>query len=241
VDHPCYRCQAEIPEGVAFCPHCGAPQIRVAAPEGESPVPPPATSDYQGTTSPSQPSFQAPYGWTDSSASYPPQSVSIRWELAWKGALLSGVGAAILSAIPFVSLGCCVWMLGAGALAVALYRTRVPGTLVTPGMGMKIGALAGLFGFGVNAGVSMTSFFALRTNGNFRHAMEEQMQKQMASNPDPKVQEMVQRLLDWMSTPQGAVTLVAIMLVIMAIVFVLFTAAGGALGASIMGRRRQFR
>ena len=132
-------------------------------------------------------------------------------------------------------------MLGAGALAVALYRTRVPGTLVTPGMGMKIGALAGLFGFGVNAGVSMTSFFALRTNGNFRHAMEEQMQKQMASNPDPKVQEMVQRLLDWMSTPQGAVTLVAIMLVIMAIVFVLFTAAGGALGASIMGRRRQFR
>lgn len=132
-------------------------------------------------------------------------------------------------------------MLGAGALAVAIYRSRVPGTPVTPGMGMRIGALTGVFGFAVNAVVSTISFVKLRANGNFRQAMQEQMQKQMSSNQDPKVQEMMQRMLDWMTTPQGAATLIVIMLVIMAIVFVLFTAAGGALGASMMGSRREFR
>jgi len=71
--------------------------------------------------------------------------------------------------------------------------------------------------------------------------MEQQMQKQMASNPDPKVQEMMQHLLDWMATPQGAATMIVLFLLIMGVMFVLFTAAGGALGASMFRRRREFR
>jgi hypothetical protein len=164
---------------------------------------------------------------------YPVRPAAIHWELAWKGALLCGVGAAILSAIPIVSVGCCLWMLGAGAVAVTLYRRQVPDTLITPGMGMKIGALAGAFGFMVNAVVTTASFVMLRSSGNFRSAMQEQMQKQMSSNPDPKVQEMMQRMLDWVGTPQGAATLIVIVLVVMAVLFVLITAAGGALGASM--------
>lgn len=155
--------------------------------------------------------------------------------------MLCGVGAAVLTAIPIVSVGCCLWMLGAGALAVSLYRKQLPGVVITPGMGMKIGALAGAFGFVINAIVSTVSFVTLRASGNFRKAMEEQMQKQMSSTPDPKVQETMQRMLDWMSTPQGAATIIVGFLVVMAVVFVLFTAAGGALGASMSGRRREFR
>jgi len=60
---------------------------------------------------------------------YPPLPTAIRWDLAWKGALLSGVGAALLTAIPIVSVGCCLWMLGAGALSVSLYQKRAPETL----------------------------------------------------------------------------------------------------------------
>ena len=173
-----------------------------------------------------------------------PQSLqpgAIRWDLAWKGALLCGVGAAVLSAIPIVSVGCCLWMLGAGALAVNFYQRQVPGTLITPGMGMRVGALAGVFGFVVNAVVSTVSFLAFRANGDFRRAMQEQMDKQLSSNPDPKVREMAQRMLDWIATPQGAATMMVLVLVTLAIVFVLFTAAGGALGASLFGRRREFR
>ena len=134
-----------------------------------------------------------------------------------------------------------MWLLGAGALSVSLYQKQVPGTFVTPGMGMKVGALAGAFGFIVNAIVTTVSFVAFRSNGDFRHAMQEQIDKQMSSNPDPKVKEMMQHMLDWISTPQGAATMMVMVLVILAVVFLLFTAAGGALGASMFGRRRELR
>ncbi len=173
--------------------------------------------------------------------SYPQPPGAIRWDLAWKGAALCGVFAAILCAIPVLSLGCILWMLGAGALSVSLYQKQVPGMSITPGMGMRIGALAGVFGFIVSAIVTTVSFVALRAGGDFRRAMQEQMEKQMAGNSDPKVHEMMQRMLDWMSTPQGAATLMVMVLVIFAVVFLLFTAAGGALGASMSGRRRQLR
>lgn len=133
-------------------------------------------------------------------------------------------------------------MLGAGALSVSLYQKRVPGTFITPGMGMRLGALTGAFGFVANAIVSTVSFVTFRSNGSFRKAMEEQMQKQMASNPDPKVQQMMQQMFDWMSTPQGAATLIVLVLLVMGILFIVFSAAGGALGASMFrGGRREFR
>lgn len=161
--------------------------------------------------------------------------------MAWKGALLCGVGAAILTAIPVVSVGCCLWMLGAGALAVSLYRRRVPDTLITPGMGMKIGALTGLFGWLLNAVVTALSFVVGRTSGDMRQIMEEQMKKQLAGSPDPKMQQAVQQIVNWISTPQGMATMIVLVLVFMGVVFLFVTAAGGALGASMSGRRRDFR
>lgn len=236
VDHPCYRCQTDIPEGTAFCPHCGAPQIRVAPPEGEAPlesaVPPEAAPQYVA---------QQSVAWTQGSAPYQAAPGIIQWDIAWKSAMLCGVGAALLSAIPFVSLGCCLWMLGAGAMTVSLYRKRVPDAVITPGMGMRLGALSGIFGFFINAIVTTIAFMAQRSNGTFRQAMEEQMKKQMANTPDPKAQEIMQRMIDWMATPQGAATTMILVLVFMGVIFLLFTAAGGALGASMRGSRREFR
>jgi hypothetical protein len=63
----------------------------------------------------------------------------------------------------------------------------------------------------------------------------------MSSNNDPKVQEMMQRMVEWIATPQGMATLIVISLLVLAVMFVLFCAAGGALGASMFGRRREFR
>jgi hypothetical protein len=117
----------------------------------------------------------------------------------------------------------------------------MPGTLITPGMGMRVGALAGVFGFLMNAVVSTVSFVAFRSSGDFRRTMQEQMNKQMSSNPDPKVREMMQHMLEWIGTPQGAATMMVLVLMVLAVVFLLFSAAGGALGASLFGRRREFR
>lgn len=131
-------------------------------------------------------------------------------------------------------------MLGAGALSVSLYRKQLGGSPITPGMGMKVGALAGVFGFVANAIVTTVSFVVLRNSGNLRSAMEEQMRKQMAGNSDPKVQEMMQNMLDWMNTPQGAAIMIVLVLLALGVVFVLLAAAGGALGASMSGKRREF-
>jgi hypothetical protein len=238
VEHPCYRCQASIEEGTTFCPHCGAPQIRVISPEDNTPLPSPSPP---AEVAPGSYSVPPTPGWTQGGAPFVPQTTAIQWELAWKGALLAGVGAAILTAIPFVSVGCCLWMLGAGVLSVSMYRKQLPGALITPGMGMKLGALAGIFGFMINAVLTVLSFVVFRSSGEFRRAMREQLEKQMASNPDPKAQAIVHQFMDWMSTPQGAATFVVLMLLVLGVVFIVITAAGGALGASMAGRRREFR
>ena len=132
-------------------------------------------------------------------------------------------------------------MLAAGAFSVWMYQKQVPGVLITPGMGMRLGALAGVLGFMINAVMTVASFVLFRSNADFRRAMQEQMDKQLAGNPDPKAQEIVRRLMDWMNSPQGAATLVVLILIVLAVVFVVVTAAGGALGASMFGRRREFR
>lgn len=172
---------------------------------------------------------------------YPAQPPAIRWEAAWKGALLAGIGAAVLTTVPYISLGCCLWLLGAGAVSVLLYQRKMPGVTITAGAGMKLGALAGVFAFVINAIVVTTSFVAFHGSGAFSRALQEQMEKSAAANPDPKVQEMVQRMMDWISSPQGMATFLVMVLIIMAVFFVVFTAAGGALGASMFGRRREFR
>ena len=226
-------------EGIAFCPHCGAPQIRVAMPESTPPpapeiqpqVPPPPAPQYPypATNWPQQPGYQT----------Y--QAAAVQWDYAWKGALMTGIAAGVLSAIPLVSLGCCLWILGAGALSASLYQKNVPNTVVTPGMGMKIGALAGLFGFLINGILTTLTFVVFRSNSDFRQAMQEQMNKQMAASPDPKAQQMMQQMMDWLSTPAGMAVFLVIVMVVLAVVFVLFSAAGGALGMSMLGRRPQQR
>lgn len=169
------------------------------------------------------------------------QPAAIHWDIALKGALLTGIAAGLLSAVPIVSLGCCLWIFGAGALSAFLYQKRTPLTPVTPGMGMRIGALTGVFGFLVNAIVTTLTFVVFRNSNDFRQAMQEQMSKQLAATPDPRAQQMMQQFMDWMTTPAGMATFLIIVLLVLAVVFVLFSAAGGALGISMFGRRPEQR
>lgn len=233
VEHLCYKCQASIDESLPFCPHCGAPQIRVASPEEE------ATPGEASAAGPpeARPEFVPPQGWAGSPPAYHPYA--IQWDMAWKGAVLAGLIAAVLTATPLLSLGCCLWLLGAGTLAVSLYHRRVPGAVVTPGMGMRIGAVTGLIGF---VATSIWSTFRFATNSQeFRSALEEQMQKSLANNPDPRAQDLMREFMSTLNTPQGLATFFVLSLVIVAVVFVVFGAAGGAVGASIFARRRNLR
>ena len=228
MEHPCYKCQTSIDESLPFCPHCGAPQIRVSSPDEDA--------SQQQLSSDATSQSIPPAGWAPGAPAYVPQSANIQWDLAWKGALLSGLAAAVLTAAPVISLGCCLWLLGSGALAVFLYQRRVPGVFITSGMGMRIGALSGIIGFVATTVWSVFRFAA--NSGEFHTALQEQMDKSISANPDPRAQELLRQFMNTLNTPQGLATFFVFILVIMAIVFVVFGAAGGALGASMFARRR---
>lgn len=231
MEHPCYKCQTSLDEGLPFCPHCGAPQIRVASPDDDaSQSPVSADGERQAVT---------PASWNAGGPGYVPPPGAVQWDLAWKGAFVSGLAASLLTAVPVLSLGCCLWLLGSGALAVWLYQRRAPGAMVTPGIGMRIGAVSGVVGFVVTTIWSVVRFAS--NSQEFRSALQEQMDKSIASNPDPRAQEIMRQFISNLNTPQGLATFFVLMLAIMGVVFVIFGAAGGALGASMFARRRDLR
>lgn len=127
------------------------------------------------------------------------------------------------------------WVAAAGFFAVRFYRRSVAPAAITPGMGMRLGALTGLFGALPLAVMSMASFAAMRSSSELRQTIEDQMQRQMSANADPRMQEMMQNMLAWVMTPRGAATMAGFLL----LVFVVLSAAGGVLSASLSGQRQQ--
>lgn len=104
---------------------------------------------------------------------------------------------------------------------------------------MRIGALAGVFAFAITA-IMSTVLFA--TEGDqLRQMMEEQLKASMAKAPDPRSAEIMQQFMAKLATPEGLATFFLWVLVLIAVIFVLFSAAGGALGASTSARRRGMR
>jgi hypothetical protein len=106
-------------------------------------------------------------------------------------------------------------------------------------MGMRIGVVAGAIGYVATTIWSVLSFAS--NSQEIRAAMQAQIDKSLANNPDPRAQEIMRQFVGNLNTPQGLATFFVLLLVIMAVVFVIFSAAGGALGASMFARRRDLR
>jgi len=105
-------------------------------------------------------------------------------------------------------------------------------------MGMRIGALAGVFAFVITAVMSAVLF---ATEGNqLRQLLGEQMQAQIAKTPDPRSQEILQQFMAKLATPEGIATFFLWVMVVIAVLFLLFSALGGALRASMSGQRRRW-
>jgi len=216
----CHRCGAAIEESATFCPQCGAAQIRVA-PSGNVPATPPVTpGSLQPTAQPVM----------------TPVSTDIDWHNGIRAAALAGLIAGVPSALPILSLGCCLWVAGGAALAVMFYqKNRALGSVVTAGMGVRLGAVTGVIAFGIYFALQMLSFAVFNTRGKMREAMLQAMRDSAARNPDPSAQQILER----MSTPAGLATIIVVMVVVMFLAFVVFGIAGGAIGASIWGRKQQ--
>ena len=71
--------------------------------------------------------------------------MNIKLKAALLGGLIVGVLSLIVSQIPVVSLCCCLWGIGGGAVAGLIYIKGSP-TRVSVGDGAMVGALAGAVG-----------------------------------------------------------------------------------------------
>lgn len=224
MEHSCHQCGAAVEEGTAFCPQCGAPQIRVASAHEEPaspPLPPGTPEDAQPPAEPVELGHEA------ASAAAP---AHIEWSQALPAAATAAGVLALAWVIPPV--GFVLWVVAAGLVGVAFYRRRVPAGALTPRLGARIGALSGLFGFAMVVFLLGLELLA-RGGGKFRGLLQQVLQQTAARNPDPRAQEAVQQLM----TPAGMAFLVTFALILFLVVFLLFSAAGGALGAWLIGGR----
>ncbi len=154
----------------------------------------------------------------------------IEWRHGFPAALTAGVLVAIAWAFPWASF--LLWGFVGGALTVLLYRRRRP-MAMTPGMGARLGVVAGLLGFFAFAIVA--SLELLATRGALMRAFWAQVQQQAATNPNPAVREMVERL----SSPEGMAVLFTMVLIFVLGFFLVFSSIGGAIGAWLFGRREK--
>jgi len=157
----------------------------------------------------------------------------VDWSVAVKAAAMMGLLAGVPSSVRFLSLGCCLWVIGGGALAVMMYQKWKLAGIVTTGMGARIGAVTGFFAY-VFWLLFQVVVQAARGTEEFRRQLMQQMQEAAAKNPDPNAQRMMQQL----STPEGVATLLTVMVVMMLVAFIVFGVIGGAVGASVWGRRQ---
>ena len=207
-------------EGVAFCPHCSAPQIRVMITE---PAPVPAALADAESTSPHSAPLPA-------SQTIPVLALPMRWSNALKPCALAAVVASLLMVLglnPFVA------MLSVGFLAAVFYRQRQPGVPISAAVGARLGALGGLLWFGMSFILQGLVVVVLQKGPELRDEMFKRMQQTAASANDPQVQAMI----DYFKTPAGLAVLIVIGLIFGFIAALALGTMGGALGGSLFGRR----
>jgi hypothetical protein len=208
-----------VEQGVPFCPHCAAPQIRVILPEpAVQPLSLPDTVTLQdgvGVLSSRPPVIPgAPVGWAHS----------------LRPCALAAMVAALLMALglnPFVA------MLSVGFLAVVFNRQHRPGSVVNAVTGAKLGALSGLLWFGMASILEGSIVVLLHRGGEIRNELISRIQQAASQTSDPQTLAMFDRF----KTPGGLEFLMLFGLIFGFFAALVLSGVGGALGAVIFGRR----
>ena len=214
MDFPCFKCGHTIEEGRPFCPQCGAPQIRVALPEPATASPAAATENgaVRGEAGLEYSSVPAPAG------GFVRQSC--------------GLAAASAAVLMFLGLTPLVAAIAAGFLSIVFLRRRHQSG-VRPWAGARLGALSGVFLFLI-AGVLETAIIVTtHKSAELRAEMLDKIQQAAARYPSSEVQP----FLDFVKSPNGLTFMLVFSLIFGFVVFVALGAIGGALGATLFGRR----
>jgi hypothetical protein len=207
-----------VQEGIAFCPQCNAPQIRVAVPESLTPSP--------AILGREPPFPSSPY-------LISPRAIGIDWAQALPATSLAGLIAAVLMMTPLAAFG--LGMLIGGSLSVVFYRRRNPVANITPGMGWRLGMASGVLGGCVFSVMVCVQAFLRHEWGEIRQKVIEVVEQTAARNPDAQTQQAI----EFFRTDQGIALIMTSGLVITLVALVILSGLGGALGAAMFRRKQQ--
>jgi|SRR5271165_717215 len=216
MEQPCYKCGLAVDEGVPFCPHCAAPQIRVIVAE---PSPPPmvlAVDDTSPTSAGAQ--------------TVAVLALPMEWSQSLRPCALAALVASLLM---YLGLYPIVAMLSVGFLAVVFYRQRRPRIRVRAMTGAGLGALSGLLWFAMSSILEVVLVIFLHKGPEIRAALLAKIQEAAAKTSDPQVLSMFERF----KTPGGIEFLMIAGLVVAFLASIFLGGLGGALGGVVFGRR----
>ncbi len=125
--------------------------------------------------------------------------------------------------------------LGAGVLAVSLYRRSNPAWNVNARSGAKLGAVSGIFFFVIAAVMESLAVVVFHVGGEIRQKMLEGLQQAATRSSDPQVQAAFDRL----KTPEGIALMFAFGLLVLFIVAIAAGSLAGALTGAFLGRRKR--
>jgi hypothetical protein len=213
MDQACYKCGQMVEEGVPFCPHCSAPQIRVIM--AEPPAQPVLATD---------PASAIPS---------PPAGASIVLPMAWSAAFRPCALAAVVASL-LMSLGLnpFVAMLSVGFLAVAFYRHRWRGSAIKPAAGARLGALSGLLWFAISSILETTAVLFLHKGPEIQQELLKRIDQAASQTSDP--QALV--ILDRFKTAAGLEFLMVFGIIFALLAAIALAVIGGALGGALLGR-----
>jgi len=219
MEHSCHKCGQSVEDGVPFCAHCRAPQIRVALPE-------PAGSAAGGNiSSDGLPAFSVDVPSVPGTLSSPALSTGIAWPRALRACAVAAlISIVVMSLRLFFPL---VTALGAGFLAVIFYHRRNPATRLDARSGAQLGAVTGLFSSAVFAILSAMVFAVLHAGGQVRQQMLEALQQVASRSNDPQMQ----TALELLKNPEG----LAAKLMLGAVGFFLIAVAAGSIAGALTG------
>lgn len=145
-------------------------------------------------------------------------------------AFMAAICSGVLSGVPLLNIGCCLWTAGGGLLAVYFFELKHGRPLIRLADGARLGLITGFFGFFVSFFVNLFSQLLIhrgisRLLDNYR----EQLSKTpIGSDPQSK------DFLAWAMTPGGIAVLFLMGTIMFFFFFVILSTAGGAIGVKTL-------
>ncbi len=215
----CHSCRNAIVDGAAFCPECGAPQLRVRG--------------------------QAEREAEAAAEAAPQHAGGVAWPAAMESAALWSVPAGILLSFAALPLFDMLWVVLGAFAVLGRYRKRAPGApKLTPMLGGRIGLVLGLFAAVVatalNAATGLVERYGLHRGGildaQLQGALQQAVDRIHASNPESAAQ--LPGLFAFWLSQDGRGTLLVVSALSSAVSMVFFAWLGGWMTVRYGGLRR---